>query len=189
MLRPRDTGGKSEPDESQTSPAAPTPASPAATSTPSSSPTWQVMRQTREERRPPLTDSGGESVIGPHDFFKGVYKSERAIRVAGHVEGVIESNGHILVEQGAQVAADMKAEDITVAGRYNGKTECRRRFEITQTGIVTGEMNTDLLVVQEGGYFDGRLQMKERSGAGRVSSSGQPSQSSSGTTTRSGTLT
>ncbi|ACZ41852.1 protein of unknown function DUF583 [Thermobaculum terrenum ATCC BAA-798] len=127
---------------------------------------WRPMRQTNEDWRPQRagTPTGDESVIGPDDFFSGNYKSERGVRVQGRVEGSIESKGHIFIEEQAQVNADLVAEDITVAGRYNGKVECRRRFEITPTGIVTGEINTDLLVVQEGGYFDGKLKMKDRSG-------------------------
>lgn len=133
---------------------------------------WRPMRQTGEEWRTqrPGGQTGDESVIGPDDFFNGNYKSERGVRVQGRVEGSIESKGHILIEQQAQVMADMTAEDITVAGRYNGKVECRRRFEITPTGIVTGEINTDLLVVQEGGYFDGKLKMRDRSGQPRTGS-------------------
>lgn len=128
---------------------------------------WKPMRQTNEEWRPQRTDAGEMSSIGPDDFFNGAYKSERGVRVQGRLEGSVESKGHILIEDQAQVTADMTAEEITVAGRFSGKVDCRHRFEITPTGIVTGEINTDLLVVQEGGYFDGKLKMKERSSSGR----------------------
>ncbi len=133
---------------------------------------WRPMRQggASEEWRAQRPATGGEeSIIGPDDFFNGNYRSQRGVRVQGRVEGSIESSGHILIEEQAQVTADMTAADITVAGRYNGKVECRHRFEITPSGIVTGEINTDLLVVQEGGYFDGKLKMKDRSGTGRAS--------------------
>lgn len=135
---------------------------------------WRPMRQQQaagEDWRPqraPGAPTGEESIIGPEDFFNGNYRSERGVRVQGRVEGAVESKGHILIEEQAQVSADMTAEDITVAGRFNGKVECRRRFEITPSGVVTGEINTDLLVVQEGGYFDGKLKMKDRSGTGRA---------------------
>jgi cytoskeletal protein CcmA (bactofilin family) len=132
---------------------------------------WRPMRAQapgEEPRTQRASAPGDESVIGPDDFFSGNYRSHRGVRVQGRVEGSIESSGHVLIEEQAQVTADMTAENITVAGRYNGKVECRHRFEITPSGIVTGEINTDLLVVQEGGYFDGKLKMKERSGTGRA---------------------
>lgn len=130
---------------------------------------WKPMRQTNEEWKPERSGiaDGEESIVGPDDFFNGAYKSQRGVRVQGRVEGSIESKKHILIEEQAQVMADMTAEDIMVAGRFNGKVDCRRRFEITPSGVVTGEINTDLLVVQEGGYFDGKLKMRDRSSSSR----------------------
>lgn len=193
MLRRRDLKGGDEGAVDQTavaaadsppiaSPASQTQANPTTQNISPGGLSWKPMRQTNEEWRPQRSSAitGEESVIGPDDFFNGNYRSERGVRVQGRVEGSVESKGHILIEEQAQVMADMTAEDITVAGRYNGKVECRKRFEITPTGVVTGEINTDLLVVQEGGYFDGKLKMKDRSGSGRVS----PSQGANGPAAR-----
>lgn len=100
-----------------------------------------------------------ESVIGPDDFFDGRYRSERGVRIEGNARGSIESRQYIFVEAGAVVEADLSAEDITVAGSFNGKIECRRRLEITSTGQVHGQVQTLLLIVQEGGKLDGDLHM------------------------------
>jgi cytoskeletal protein CcmA (bactofilin family) len=100
-----------------------------------------------------------ESVIGPDDFFDGRYRSERGVRIQGNARGSIESRQYIFVEGGAEVEADLSAEDITVAGSFNGKIECRRRLEITNTGKVQGQVTTALLIVEEGGLIDGELHM------------------------------
>ncbi len=194
MLRRRDLKGQdeattdaapdmhSEPQSATPDATQPQPAASNANITPGGL-AWKPMRQTNEEWRPqPRSQAapGDESLIGAEDFFNGAYRSERGVRVQGRVEGSVESSKHIYIEENAQVMADMNAEDIIVAGRYNGKVECRRRFEITPTGVVTGEINTDLLVVQEGGYFDGKLKMKERSSSGRATTA----QSTPGSATR-----
>src|SRR6185295_13561485 len=101
-----------------------------------------------------------ESVIGPDDFFDGRYRSERGVRIQGNARGSIESRQYIFVEGGAEVEADLSAEDITVAGNFNGKIECRRKLEITSTGKVQGHVVTVLLVVQEGGQIEGELHMQ-----------------------------
>ncbi len=103
--------------------------------------------------------TSAESVIGPDDFFDGHYRSERGVRIQGNARGSIESRQYIFVEAGAQVEADLSAEDITVAGSLSGKIECRRRLEVTGTGKVQGQVQTVLLVVQEGGVVDGELHM------------------------------
>jgi cytoskeletal protein CcmA (bactofilin family) len=100
-----------------------------------------------------------ESVIGPDDFFDGRYRSERGVRIQGNARGSIESRQYIFVETGAAVEADLSAEDITVSGSFTGKIECRRRLEVTSTGQIHGQVQTALLVVQEGGKLDGELHM------------------------------
>jgi len=100
-----------------------------------------------------------ESVIGPDDFFDGRYRSERGVRIQGNARGSIESRQYIFVETGAVVEADLSAEDVTVSGSFTGKIECRRRLEVTGTGLVRGQVQATLLVVQEGGRLDGELHM------------------------------
>jgi cytoskeletal protein CcmA (bactofilin family) len=102
-----------------------------------------------------------ESVIGPDDFFDGRYRSERGVRIQGNARGSIESRQYIFVETGADVEADLSAEDITVAGSFNGKIECRRKLEVTGSGKVQGQVTTALLVVHEGGLIDGELHMQK----------------------------
>lgn len=121
--------------------------------------------RSRDSSLPRVGDD--ESVIGPDDFFSGSYSFARGVRIQGRVEGAIESRGHIVVEEQAQVTGDIVAREVTVAGRYDGRTVCRGRFRITPTGFVTGEINTNLLIIEEGGYFGGELRMKERVIAGR----------------------
>ena len=101
-----------------------------------------------------------ESVIGPYDFFDGRYRSERGVRIQGNARGSIESRQYIFVEGGAQVEADLSAEDITISGDFKGKISCRRRLEVTSTGKIQGQVQTLLLVVQEGGALDGELHMR-----------------------------
>ena len=101
-----------------------------------------------------------ESVIGPDDFFDGRYRSERGVRIQGNARGSIESRQYIFVEGGAQVEADLSAEDITISGDFKGKINCRRRLEVTGTGKIQGQVQTVLLVVQEGGAMDGELHMR-----------------------------
>jgi len=101
-----------------------------------------------------------ESVIGPDDFFDGRYRSERGVRIQGNARGSIESRQYIFVEGGAQVEADLSAEDITISGDFKGKINCRRRLEVTGTGKIQGQVQTALLVVLEGGALDGELHMR-----------------------------
>ncbi|MBK9711511.1 MAG: polymer-forming cytoskeletal protein [Kouleothrix sp.] len=106
-----------------------------------------------------------ESVIGPDDFFDGRYRSERGVRIQGNARGSIESRQYIYVEAGAQVEADLSAEEITVSGNFHGKITCRGRLEVTSTGQIQGQIQTALLIVQQGGAIDGELHMRAQDDA------------------------
>ncbi len=131
------------------------PAPPAAAPLPPVAPVAAATVPARPAARPIA-----ESVIGPDDFFDGRYRSERGVRIQGNARGSIESRQYIFVEGGAQVEADLSAEDITISGDFKGKISCRRRLEVTGTGKIQGQVQTVLLVVQEGGALDGELHMR-----------------------------
>ena len=103
-----------------------------------------------------------EGIVGPNDHLEGTYRSSRGLRVQGRVDGSIEAGGHVLIEDGANVTASIAAADVTVSGRYSGSTQCRNRFEVTPSGSAMGQIDTNLLVVREGGHFDGEITMKSR---------------------------
>jgi cytoskeletal protein CcmA (bactofilin family) len=132
-------------------PAPPVAATPPAQAVPAASPAAEPPARAR-----PIA----ESVIGPDDFFDGRYRSERGVRIQGNARGSIESRQYIFVEGGAQVEADLSAEDITISGDFKGKISCRRRLEVTGTGKIQGQVQTAMLVVQEGGALDGELHMR-----------------------------
>jgi len=104
-----------------------------------------------------------ESIIGEHTTVDGTFKSENSIRIRGSVQGEIESQRSIMVEEQANVNAKITAETITVAGQVSGQLFCRGRVEIRPSGRVIGEINAGTLIMQEGAFFEGNLKMGERS--------------------------
>lgn len=113
----------------------------------------------------PAAREGDETVIGVGASIDGNVRSEQSIRVAGAVQGEIESKQRIVVEEGARVQARIVAEHVTVLGEVNGAIECSGRVEIAASGRVTGEVSAGTLVIQEGAYFEGHLKMASREDA------------------------
>jgi cytoskeletal protein CcmA (bactofilin family) len=108
-----------------------------------------------------LTGLNGDtfSVIDRHSTFDGTYRSERDVRIEGEVKGTIECKGTLFVAQGANVTAKVEAENITVAGDLNGDIHSRGRLQIMPSGRVRGKVATQTLVVNEGAYYEGQLEM------------------------------
>jgi cytoskeletal protein CcmA (bactofilin family) len=103
-----------------------------------------------------------ETVVGEESSIQGTIRSEHSIRIQGAAQGEVESKRAVYVEEGARVNAKVTAAEITVSGQLDGQIFSTGRVEIRPTGRVTGEVNAASLVMQEGAYFDGQINMKNR---------------------------
>jgi cytoskeletal protein CcmA (bactofilin family) len=101
------------------------------------------------------------SLIDKHSIFDGVFTSNRDLRIEGEVKGTIDCRGTLFVAQGANVAARVEAEHIAVAGDLNGDIACRGRLQIMPSGRVRGKVRTVSLVVNEGAFYEGQLEMEK----------------------------
>src|SRR5215212_5550830 len=99
------------------------------------------------------------SVIDRHSIFDGTFQANRNLRIEGEVKGTIECRGTLFVAQGANVSAKVEAESITVAGDLNGDIHCQGRLQIMPSGRVRGKVTTVTLVINEGAYYEGQLEM------------------------------
>jgi len=109
-------------------------------------------------------EAGGDgvdsfSVIDRHSNFDGTFRSSRDLRIEGEVKGTIECQGTLFVAEGANVSAKVEAENIAVAGDLNGDIRCLGRLQIMPSGRVRGKVSTITLVINEGAYYEGQLEM------------------------------
>jgi cytoskeletal protein CcmA (bactofilin family) len=107
----------------------------------------------------PADATNSFSVIDRHSNFDGTFRSSRDLRIDGEVKGTIECQGTLFVADGANVSAKVEAENITVAGNLNGDIRCLGRLQIMPSGRVRGKVTTITLVINEGAYYEGQLEM------------------------------
>lgn len=99
------------------------------------------------------------SVIDRHSSFDGTFRADRDLRIDGEVKGSIQCQGTLFVAEGAVVSANIDAENVTVAGDLNGEILCRGRLQMLPSGRVRGKIATETLVIAEGAYYEGELEM------------------------------
>ena len=105
-------------------------------------------------------DTGeGFSVIDRHSNFDGTFVAKRDLRIEGEVKGAIDCSGTLFIAQGANVNARVEAENITVAGEFTGEVNCRGRLQVMPSGRVRGKVMTKSLVINEGAYYEGEMEM------------------------------
>ena len=72
------------------------------------------------------------------------------------VEGKFESGKLVIGEHGL-VTADVRTVDAVIKGRYDGNMVATGNVEVTATGRVSGNIETDSLVISQGGFFNGNV--------------------------------
>ncbi len=99
-----------------------------------------------------------ETVIGPNTYIKGDIQGDGGIRVEGVVEGTIDTTGNLIITESAKVLAEIKANNISIAGAVRGNITANR-VEILDTGRVWGDLTIKSLLINEGAYLRGQTFM------------------------------
>ena len=107
------------------------------------------------------SDDASQSLIDRFSNFDGTFHSTRDLRIEGMVKGTIECEGNLFVAEGANVSARVQAESISVAGELQGEIDCRGRLQILPSGRLRGKIQTETLVVNEGAFYEGHLEMTD----------------------------
>ena len=121
----------------------------------------------REERR--MADNGEVTIIGVGARLEGNVVSAGSLRIDGQVKGQINADGDVELSPQSQVEADIRAQNVSVAGRFKGNILVKGKAHLARGGRVDGNITSKTLVVEEGGIFHGQSVMD---GAGTAAAAG-----------------
>jgi len=123
----------------------------------------------RKERQ--MSDNGEVTVVGVGARLDGNVVSAGSLRIDGQVKGQINADGDVTLSPQSQVEADIRAQNVSVAGRFKGNIAVKGKAHLARGGRVDGNITSKTLVVEEGGIFHGQSIMDGAAAAS--SSSGQ----------------
>jgi cytoskeletal protein CcmA (bactofilin family) len=133
----------------------------------------------RERKDKQMADNNGEvTIVGAGARLEGNVVSAGSLRIDGQVKGQINADGDVTLSPQSQVEADIRAQNVSVAGRFNGNIVVKDRAHLAKGGRIDGNITSKTLVVEEGGVFHGQSIMD--AGASGSRSSGQAGSSSTG---------
>jgi cytoskeletal protein CcmA (bactofilin family) len=111
-------------------------------------------------------DRGQDSIstfLGQDASVNGTITFQGTIRIDGRVEGkVVSEGGTIIVGEKAVVAAELEVGTAIVMGEVNGTIAAAERIELYPPGRITGDVQSPVVSIEEGGVFNGNCVMKER---------------------------
>jgi cytoskeletal protein CcmA (bactofilin family) len=103
-------------------------------------------------------ESSRSATIGKSVILKGQLFSREDLYIDGEVEGSVEMQEHRLtVGPNGKLAAGVKARDIVVLGTIHGNVEVGDKIEIRKDAKLVGDIKTARIVIEDGAYFKGSI--------------------------------
>jgi len=100
------------------------------------------------------------AVIGKTIVIKGEIQSQEPLTIEGRIEGTIEISDHLLtVAYGADVRAHITGSSVEVQGRVEGQVEAADTVYIRRDAEFIGDIYASSLIVEEGGYIKGKIDL------------------------------
>ncbi len=99
--------------------------------------------------------------LGVNTEFEGKLTFTGAVRVDGRFKGEIVTKGTLIVGELAVIESDIQAAHIIVNGEIRGNVTAEKRMEIHAAGKVSGNIQTPVLVINEGVVFNGNCSMEK----------------------------
>lgn len=135
-------------------------------------------QQNKSRRTTNPKDANAVTILTSGCHFNGKLYTKGASRIGGRIEGSIVSEGLLVIEEEAEIIAEIRAEEVIIQGRVQGKLIATGRVELCPTSEFDGDITTSILIVREGAKFNGRANMEHAATTGKnpriVASNGRP---------------
>ena len=94
--------------------------------------------------------------------IKGEISGNEDLRLESKVEGLVSIGGfRLTVGPGAHLDADIVAREAIISGEVNGDIRAVDRIEIKKSASIVGELTTSKIMIEEGAYFKGGIEIGE----------------------------
>ncbi len=108
------------------------------------------------------------TIIASDSFVIGGIDTNGDVVIDGKFEGVLVSKESVTIGEKGEVFGEVKADTVTVSGLLDGLVDATH-VHILSTGKILGKLIYSNLTVEENGYFDGEVKVKNSSLKSRYS--------------------
>lgn len=109
---------------------------------------------------------GVAAALGKSVMIKGQIISREDLTIDGEVEGTVELQEHRLtVGPNGKVQAGIKAREIVVLGAIHGNVEATDKIDIRKDAKLVGDIKTARIVIEDGAYFKGSIDITKAEAA------------------------
>jgi cytoskeletal protein CcmA (bactofilin family) len=106
----------------------------------------------------PDQSRGGSATIGKAVRVVGQIYSKEDLFVDGDLEGTVEALEHKLtIGPNGTVHATVKAREVVALGTIQGNVEATEKIEIRKDAKLVGDIKTARIIIEDGAYFKGSI--------------------------------
>jgi cytoskeletal protein CcmA (bactofilin family) len=104
------------------------------------------------------SETRGSAVIGKAVKIVGQIFSKEDLFVDGDVEGTVEALEHrLIIGPHGTVHATVKAREVVAQGNVQGNVEATEKIEIRKDAKLVGDIRTARIIIEDGAYFKGSI--------------------------------
>lgn len=92
--------------------------------------------------------------------IRGELEFQSSFRLEGRVEGKVRSRSELVVGEQGMVEGEIDVARCLVAGSVRGTVRASERVILHATAKIWGDIHTPALVMEEGAFLEGRVDMK-----------------------------
>src|SRR5580692_11733384 len=104
----------------------------------------------------PAPNPGSRNVLNADVEIKGNLKFAGELTFAGHLEGEVQSEGTLHLDDKAVVRGNINLNSVVVRGKISGNVSAKEKIEIKSVGELFGDVRAAKLIIEEGATFVGR---------------------------------
>src|SRR6266851_648926 len=109
-----------------------------------------------------FTDRADVGHIGKSVVIRGELTGNEDLYLDGEIEGNINLRDHkLVIGPNGKIKATITARDVVVHGRVEGNLIASERVELKRCCSLTGDVTTQRIVIEDGAYFKGAIDIKE----------------------------
>ncbi len=111
--------------------------------------------------------AAAETVVGPSVKIQGDLNSEGNIKIEGQVNGKVKTSQGVFINEGAKILADVQAGNAVIGGEIQGNLKIMGHLILQGTSKITGDINCQILRVEDGAIFSGKCVMGNNNANGK----------------------
>jgi cytoskeletal protein CcmA (bactofilin family) len=100
--------------------------------------------------------------IGKSVIIRGELSGSEDLYLDGEVEGNIDLHNHnLVIGPNGRVRANVFAKDVVIHGKVDGSVTGVNKVELKKTALLNGDINTQRIVIEDGAFFKGSIDIRK----------------------------